>query len=319
MNNDNKIAPIALFVYNRPWHTRQTIESLRDNELAERSDLIIFSDGPKTAADDDSVASVRNYLKSIQGFRTVTVIERINNWGLAANIIDGVTETVNKFGRVIVLEDDLLTNQGFLDYMNQALTRYKDEDQVMQISGHMFAVDIVPKTDAVFLPLTTSWGWATWKRSWDHFDPSATGYEKLKNDRTLRYKFNLDGSYNYFNMLLAQKNNKVDSWAIRWYLSVFMMNGLTLFPISSFIENIGFDGSGTHCGNVMPKHDLLRPTSAAKKNISFPEVSPDLIVYRQLVDSFMTQRFSFCKLKSLLYKFISRNFIKSRKSRKLFF
>lgn len=241
-----KLAPIALFVYKRPWHTLQTVEALQKNELAEDSELFVFSDGPKSEDDKKDVQAVRAYLKKITGFKSITIIEREHNLGLAQSIISGVTEIVNKYSRVIVLEDDLLASRYFLDYMNTALNRFESDERVMQISGYMFPIELKVNTDSVFLPFTTSWGWATWKRAWVHFDRDMKAYETLRRDSELIHRFNLDNAYPYFKMLKAQSEGKIDSWAIRWYLSVFMLSGLTLFPVRSLVHNIGFDGTGTH-------------------------------------------------------------------------
>jgi acetyltransferase-like isoleucine patch superfamily enzyme len=242
-------APITLFVYNRPTHTRQTVEALQKNELAKDSDLIIFSDAAKKPEAAEAVREVREYIRQIDGFKSIKIIERDQNWGLANSIIDGVTSVVNEFGRIIVLEDDLVVTPYFLDFMNRALDKYQDEQQVIQVSGYMFPVKLKIKEDALFLPLTTSWGWATWQRAWQLFDPDAKGYAQVKEDLALRKHFNLDGSYDFFSMLEAQLAGQVDSWAIRWYLSTFSFEGLTLYPCQSLIINKGFDGSGTHGGN----------------------------------------------------------------------
>jgi GR25 family glycosyltransferase involved in LPS biosynthesis len=175
--------------------------------------------------------------------------------GLANSIVTGITKLCQSFGRVIVLEDDLLLSSNFLRYMNAALEKYKHVEQVMQISGYMFPVKLNFSTDAIFLPFITSWGWATWQRAWKHFDPQMSEYSRLKTDRALRYKFDLNSSYPYFKMLEAQIKGKVDSWAIRWYLSTFMQEGLTLYPVHSLVKNIGFDGSGTNC-NAASHFDL---------------------------------------------------------------
>lgn len=246
------LSPIALFVYNRPTHTRQTVEALKRNVLAKDSDLIIFSDAPKNPEAESAVQAVRDYIRLIDGFKSIKIIERDKNWGLANSIVDGVTSVVNEYGRIIVLEDDLVTSTYFLSFMNEALDRYQNEPQVMQISGHMFPVQFLAETDAVFLPKPTSWGWATWKRAWQSFDSSTAGYELLKHDAKLRHRFNLDGAYDFFGMLEQQLQGKIDSWAIRWYLSVFMNHGLTLYPQRTLVENKGFDGSGTHCGIEQP-------------------------------------------------------------------
>jgi hypothetical protein len=242
------LAPIVLFVYNRPVHTRRTVEALLKNEEAKDSELYIYSDAPKKPEAAEAVSEVRTYIHTITGFRSVSIVERDRNWGLANSIIDGVTSVVNKYGRIIVLEDDLIVSPHFLEYMNAALKHYQDDERVMQISGHMFPAQLTTVTDAVFLPMTTSWGWATWACAWKNFDAEAKGYAYLKQDAALRKRFNLDGAYDYFSMLEAQLAGRVDSWAVLWYLSVFMHGGLVLFPVKSMVENFGFDGSGTHCG-----------------------------------------------------------------------
>ncbi len=280
---EKSFAPIVLFVYNRPAHVRQTVQALRENDIANESELFIYSDGPKDDPHSKAkVADVRNFIKTITGFRTITIVASEQNKGLADSIIQGVTEIVSLYGRVIVLEDDLVVAPCFLRFMNEALDEYESVPQVMQISGHMFAVKIKAETDAVFLPFVTSWGWASWKRAWDHFDPSMSGYEKIKHDTQLRYRFDLEGAYNYFAMLEGQLHGKVDSWAIRWYLSVFLKNGLTLYPITSFIRNIGFDGSGTHCGVAAGAKGALQFPSPGRKEFHFPEVSVDPEAYSNI-------------------------------------
>lgn len=246
MSNDALLAPIALFVYNRPLHTRKTIEALKKNRLAVKSDLIIFSDAPKSSGDAMLVHKVRHFVHGVDGFKSVTIIERETNSGLARSIIEGVTSVLNQYGRIIVLEDDLIVAPAFLAFMNSALDRYQEEQAVMQISGYMFPVNVDVSEDAMFFPLTTSWGWATWQRAWKAFDPDARGYAQVRDDLALRKRFNLDGAYDYFTMLEQQFAGQVDSWAVRWQLSVFLSGGLALYPRRTLVINEGFDGSGTH-------------------------------------------------------------------------
>ncbi len=240
-------APIALFVYNRPRHTRATLAALRANELARQSDLHVFSDAARKPEAASSVNQVRESLRSIDGFKSVTVVERTSNMGLAASITEGLNGLCERYGRAIVVEDDLATSPHFLDYMNAALERYEPEERVMQISGHMFAASLATADDAIFLPFITSWGWATWTRAWRHYDPLAREYPRLLADPALRKSFDLDGHYPYFRMLQTQQRGKIDSWAIRWYLSVFFRHGLALYPKKSMVRNLGFDGSGVNC------------------------------------------------------------------------
>ena len=240
------LSPIVMFVYNRPWHTQKTIEALRNNELASESELFIYADNAKNKKINNQVLKVRKYIKKIEGFKNVTIIEREKNWGLSKSIIDGVTKVINKYGRVIVMEDDLVVSPYFLMYMNASLCKYVDEVKVIQIAGYMFPLNIDINEDALFLPLTSSWGWASWKRAWDLFDINATSYEQLKNDSLLRERFNLNGAYDYYSMLENQLDGKIDSWAIRFYLTSFLSNSLILYPRETLVINNGFDGTGTH-------------------------------------------------------------------------
>lgn len=247
------LAPIAFFAYKRPQHTLNALESLAKNIEADKSELFIFCEAPKNPQDWVLVNQVREIVRQKQWCKAVHIIERETNLGCANSIIEGVTKICDRYGRVIVLEDDLIVSPYFLQYMNAALDRYANESKIMQISGHMFPVNIKVETDAIFLPFSTSWGWATWKRAWQYFDPNMSDYEVLKKDRKLRHKFDLNGSFFYFSMLEAQRNGEIDSWCIRWYLNAFMQQGLTLFPVQSLVENTGFDESGTHCGSYYGK------------------------------------------------------------------
>ena len=242
------LAPIAFFAYKRPEHTLRALEALSRCELAGESSLFIFCDGPKRPEDEDGVRKVREVAESRRWCGSVEVIKREENAGLAKSIFAGVSRLCEEYGRVIVLEDDLLVSPSFLRYMNDALDLYKDEERVMQVSGYMFDAPLRAETDAIFLSFTTSWGWGTWHRAWLKFDPAMSGYDRLKNDRKLRRAFNLDGHFDYFSMLEKQLAGILDSWAIQWYLSVFMCNGLVLHPVRTLVSNAGFDGSGTHCG-----------------------------------------------------------------------
>jgi hypothetical protein len=264
-------APIALFVYNRPTHTRQTVEALRDNALAGASDLFIFSDAPKSEVGYTGVAEVRRYLRQIEGFKSVTIIEREKNWGVDPSIIDGVTMLCGRFGQVIVLEDDLVTSPWFLTYMNRSLGLYRDEERVMQVSGFMFPIAGFRDTEATFLKYATCWGWATWDRAWSQFRPNADGYQLLANDATQRRAFDINGSYDYFGLLQAFMTGKVDAWDIRWYLTVFVLDGLALFPHKSLVSNIGLDGSGVH-GD---RSGATETSIAQHEIVDFPKVEAD--------------------------------------------
>ncbi len=238
-------APIALFVYNRPWHTQQTIEALLKNELASESDLVIFCDGPKNDSGRDKTDAVRKYVNSICGFKNIEIHTQNQNRGLANSIITGVTEVVNRYGTIIVLEDDMITSPYFLRYINDALLMYQEEEKVISIHGYTFPVKgELPET--FFLRGANCWGWATWKRGWDVFEADG---QKLYDSfsKNLINEFDLDNSFPHYKMLKDQITGKIDSWAIRWHASAFINEKLTLWPGKSLVNNIGMDNSGTHC------------------------------------------------------------------------
>lgn len=240
-------APILLFVYNRPDHVRRTVEALQKNTLAAESILYIYSDAARTPEQQEAVSEVRKYIHTINGFKEINIIEREKNRGLARSIIDGVTTRVKEYGKVIVLEDDLITAPYFLQFMNDALETYKDEEKVGHIQGCDFTQDpALP--DTFLIKWTGSWGWATWERAWKHFNPDGKALLKELEDRKLTYTFDLNGKYGYTRMLRRQIEGKNNSWAIRWNASLFLKDILSLNVGKSLVQNEGFDGSGTNCG-----------------------------------------------------------------------
>jgi hypothetical protein len=241
------LAPIALFVFKRPEETRLTLEHLfRNPELAE-SELFVFCDAARRPDEQAAVQATRNIVRSRAWCPRLTIIEREKNTGLAKSIIAGVSQLVDSHGKVIVFEDDLLASHGTLRFFNEALDCYENEDQVMQISGHTLSVPgLGNPADSFFLPLTTSWGWATWARAWKHFDATTPGWERLATDAGLRYRFDLDGSYFFAEMMEKQHAGKVDSWAVCWRWAMFQREGLTLYPRQTLIKNVGFGAAATH-------------------------------------------------------------------------
>jgi|WetSurMetagenome_2_1015567.scaffolds.fasta_scaffold00026_75 hypothetical protein len=243
-------APVVLFVYNRIWHIHQTVNALKKNRQSQESDLFIFSDGFRNKYDRTKVQKVRQYIKTISGFRKVTVIERDKNLGLSRNIISGVTEIISRYGELIVLEDDMVTSPYFLTYMNDALEKYRNEDGVISIHGYIYPIQAqLPAT--FFLRGADCWGWGTWKRGWNLFEADGQKLLSELKQRRLTREFDFDGVFPYTNMLADQIRGRNNSWAIRWYASAFLRNKFTLYPGISLINNIGNDSSGTHCGDTI--------------------------------------------------------------------
>jgi len=262
---NSSLAPIAVFCYNRLEHLHRTVDSLRGNFLAEQSSVYFFSDGWKDDMDRNKVEIVRNYLHSISGFKTIAIIENENNMGLANSVIKGVSELIDKYGKIIVVEDDLYLSPYFLTFMNQALCVYEDYDQIGCVNAHS---NISTNDETVYyISHTDSWGWGTWKRAWDLFNKDGSQLLKQIEDNKLKKYFNFDGSYPYFRMLQNQIEGKNDSWAIRWKASLCINGKLSVNAAKSMVDNIGCDGSGTHCSFK------IFPTTIYEGPITIPSIS----------------------------------------------
>lgn len=247
-----RYAPIVLFVYNRPEHTLRTLEALARNDLAEDSTLYIYADGPKEGESmelNQPISDTREYARRTQWCKNVIIVEKESNDGLANSIINGVSEVVNRHGKVIVLEDDIVTSPGFLQYMNDALDMYADKEKVWHVSGYWYPVkgsNNLPKT--FFFNAATCWGWGTWKEAWSNLitDPVELKKKVLEREDGL-YHFNIEGGYSFFDQLQMNIDNVLNTWAVKWYGTIFINRAFSLHPNHSLTNNIGFDGSGINC------------------------------------------------------------------------
>jgi hypothetical protein len=238
-------APILLFTYNRLQILEKCVSALGKNKGAEESDLYIFSDGPKSEKDELQVDRTRSYMKTITGFKSVHLFCAETNKGLAKSIIDGVTEIINKYDKVIVLEDDLVTSSNFLSYMNQALEYYSNNPKIFSISGFSIPIAGLNKEEVYFTQRASSWGWATWKERWNPIDWEVKDFDSFSKDSSARKNFNKMGS-DMSSMLEKQIKGEINSWAIRWCYHQFRNNLYTVFPAVSKVENIGFNNEATH-------------------------------------------------------------------------
>ena len=265
-------APILLFTYKRLEPLKKTVDALQQNFLSERSDLFIFSDGPKSNTDSSQIEEIRSFLKTIKGFKSVTIINSEKNKGLATSIINGVNHVFKSFDRVIVLEDDLLTTPNFLSYMNQALSLYEMEKKAFSISGYSFDLRHNGQNNqntTYFLNRGWSWGWSTWKDRWQEVDWNVSDYATFKKDKKSRKQFAKGGS-DLNKMLEKQMTGQLDSWAIRWFYHQFKAGGLTLYPLASKIYNDGFDEFATHT-NGSEKRYIPFLDFQHSKDFNFPE------------------------------------------------
>jgi len=253
-------SPIVLFAYNRPTHTQRTLDALSSNPEAKESDLYIYCDGPKSKITDNDFNKIKQVVdiaKNENRFKTVEVRIGEKNNGLANSIVSGVTEIVEKYGSIIVLEDDIETSSGFLGYMNNALALYEGSDDIMHISGYMYPnKEDLPETFFFKVPLC--WGWATWSKSWEHFNNDSINLWNQLKSKNLLNSLDKFGSDYLSSQLADNISGKLNTWFIKWHASVLLQNGYTLYPKKSLVENFGFDNTGVHNGvHTEFTHDQL--------------------------------------------------------------
>ena len=242
------LAPICLFVYNRPWHTKQTLDALSRAELAGHSDLYIFCDGPHDSSSEEelhAINSVHDLVSKIVGFKTVTYFKSNINKGLGQSIIGGVNIVFEKHETIIVLEDDHLVHRDFLKYMNFYLINYSKKKRIMHIGA--FARNSWLQ---FFLPRVyvtrymDCWGWGTWADSWKMLNLDFKLFEDYFSleQNANRYNFNKLDHHTY----LDNNRYELKTWAVFWHSTIAIHNGLTIMPKYSYVRNIGNDGSGTN-------------------------------------------------------------------------
>ncbi|RZK16317.1 MAG: glycosyltransferase [Flavobacterium sp.] len=273
------LAPVLIFSYKRLSCLRESISSLKANPLAFQTDLYIFSDGWKTDLERESVEDVRKYIENLRGFKKVTLKKSDHNKGLAASIIDGVSEILKEKGRVIVLEDDLVVSPNFLNYMNAALSTYEENRKVFSISGYTFPVLVPPNynSDVYFTQRASSWGWATWSDRWLNIDWEVKSYNAFANNKKERKAFNKMGS-DLATMLDKQMNGIINSWAIRWCYHQFKMSSYSVYPVVSKVRNIGFGAEATHTFDYFNRFETLLDTSGRTEfNFVEPQLNKTLL------------------------------------------
>lgn len=273
MVKDN-ISPVVLFVYNRPEHTRETLKALSCAEFADLTKLYIYSDGPKNQCSEEEInkiKEVRDIIREKKWCGEVFIIESEKNKGLADSIINGVTEVINVYGKIIVLEDDIKVSKGFLRYCNEALQIYCGDERVMHISASMYDVEVSEGKETFFLKVLSCHGWATWKRAWEKFSNDALDhYTYFHSDQKRLYDFDVDGNAYYMKQLRRNVTGELKTQAVLWYASWLRHDGLSLFPKKSLIYNTGFDGTGENFKN--------------KSKYYLAEVIDNVIVERQEIE-----------------------------------
>jgi hypothetical protein len=298
-------SPIIIFVYNRLHHLDTLFNSLQKNDLFKKSKVIVFSDGAKNQIDKEKIDKVRELLKKRLIPQNSEIIENNVNLGLSRNVIGGLNKTFQIYDRAIILEDDLELSPFFLNYMNDALNLYATSENVASISGYMYPIE--PKkfsNNYFFLKLIESWGWGTWKRAWNIFENDSLQLKKKIDEKQLANEFNFESGISYYKMLTDNINGLNDSWAVRWYASIFLKNMNTLFPSKSFVKNIGVDDSGEHCSYTTVYDTSVNfDYKKLEKNHSLESLSDRLVVqsffrkikYKRYLDNVINKIKNFIK------------------------
>ena len=274
MNSETlSLSPIVLFTYNRLEELKQTVDALKMADLADKSVLYTFSDGPKTLEDENAVEEVRSYLSNITGFQKVIIKSSDKNIGLANSIISGVSMVLEEHGKAIILEDDLLVSDNFLVFMNQGLEYYHNNPKVMSICGYNMGVNKGKSEaypyDAFFAQRSSSWGWATWYDQWQGIDWEVSDFESFSKDRKKIREFNAYGS-DLFRMLKRQKQGEINSWAVRYNYHQYKHGLFSVFPLLSTVKNIGFSEQATHTNQKYNRFDV-ELDNTSNTNFEFQE------------------------------------------------
>lgn len=298
-------APIIVFAYNRKEHLKRTLDALAANEGAKDSDLFIFADAPKEGTSDAGNEAVRAFLSEYKIihendkiFNSIMVTMAAKHKGLAQSVIGGVSSVIEKYGRVIVVEDDIVTSPYFLNYMNDALEYYQNDSRVWSISGYtlpLASLENYPK-DVYAFYRCCSWGWATWEDRWRMNDWEVRDFARFDRSFFRRKKFNRGGRDLSF-QLDRQMLGMIDSWAIRWGYNEYKNDMLTIYPSASYVDNEGFDGSGTHFGTVSTNYNTK---IRGKKEYMFEKTSVDRRIAKEFRDRYSENRIK-ALIKEILY------------------
>ncbi|HHQ4724713.1 TPA: hypothetical protein ACSP5O_002409 [Aeromonas veronii] len=292
-------APICLFVYNRFEHTVKTIAALQQNTIAAFSDIYIFSDAPRNEKADEEVRLVREFIKTITGFKSITIIEADKNKGLARSIISGVSHVIELHGKVIVFEDDLISSPITLEYLNLMLGHYEEHNEVMSITSYSYPRETVEissgyEYENYFTGRPCSWGWATWRDRWELIKWDGEIYNEYRNNVIMQREFMKYSGVDIDRMLKKQLDGDIDSWAVRFVFNCFLLKKVASYPTRSYITNIGSDGSGTHKGVNEDKitNKVLLNELPEKISMNF-KIEPDIL---KCFNRFVKKKYYFKRL-----------------------
>lgn len=304
-----ELAPIILFVYNRPSHTKEVIKGLLSNPEAKDSMLFVFADGPKQNASKENIERIkatRDYIHTISGFKDIIIDESQSNRGLANATIRGCTMVINKYGKMIVLEDDDVPSPFFLSYINRCLDKYYENDYVWCVSGYTDTTLLPPKQDGddlFYVNRPSSWGFGTWKRCWDKVIWDIPTLKGLFSFQSIISKYNKWAGLDASGIMLGLFEGCNSSWSVRYNFAAFLNRAVTILPNKTLITNTGLDGSGTHCG-IQDVHQL--------QTMDRDVIIPDNIKFDKIRNHLLWKTFIPQTLKGKVRYFISNHLILRR-------
>ena len=276
-------APIVLFAFNRLEPLRRCVASLAANIEAADSDLIVYVDGARAnkEGENNKVEAVRRYVDQITGFKSLETHFSNENRGLGPSLIAGINDVINRYGKVIIVEDDLLCSNNFLSFLNQGLDFYQDMKEVFSISGETVKVKapLDYPFDNYFAPRAGCWGWATWKDRWEKVDWALEDWDSVKKNHS---KFNRWGGSDCFKLLDGWHSGKNKSWAIRFNYAQFLQGSTSVFPFVSKVSNEGFEDEGTNCKKTRYNRFLMYADKSGQKSFTFnPNIREEKEIVRQ--------------------------------------
>jgi hypothetical protein len=285
MISSNEV-PVVIFVYKRLETLKKLIKCLIDNKESPTTDLIFFSDGPKNSTETTLVEQVREYILTIQGFKSITLEINLNNHGLANSILEGVSKVFLKYEKAIFLEDDNFVSKNFIFFMRSALDKYEEIHNIGCISGFSYPTPYLIRKPYFLLGAET-WSFATWRRVWNSFEKDAAKLKSIIDDTDKKKVLNMYG-FDFYKMLEMQINNEIDSWGIRWWANAVCKDLLCLYPVKPHCVNIGWGPEGTH---IQGKTRLLSDVSnlETRRNFFWPskfKASPMMHIYLKAFNFF---------------------------------
>ena len=242
-----RTTPIAFIIFNRPAATRQVFNAIR---VARPQQLYVIADAPRSNYPDDiaKCAATRAIIEEIDWDCQVFKNYADQNLGCGRRVSSGLDWVFQQVESAIILEDDCLPDQTFFPYCTELLAHYQDDERIMHVSGNNFQFG-QPRGEASYFysHYTHMWGWATWRRAWQHYDYDIVNWPDLRSTDWLDSRLDTSAAVVNWRQIFDQMYNaKIDTWDYQWTFACWRNNGLCIHPQVDLVTNIGFTSEGTH-------------------------------------------------------------------------